>query len=53
MFAGCFKDVLIGLAFRGEAAPLLAGHVDDVIARFVKETALTKPELFPDLVPYK
>ena len=31
---------------------VLASH-PELIARFVKETALTKPELFPDLVPYK
>ena len=30
---------------------VLASH-PELVARFVKETALTKSELFPDLVPY-
>ena len=30
---------------------VLASH-PELVARFVKETALTKAELFPDLVPY-
>ena len=31
---------------------VLASH-PELVARFVKESALTKSELFPDLVPYK
>ncbi len=36
MLSGGVKNVLIGLAFSGEAAPLLAAHVDNVLARFLK-----------------